>query len=64
MRAEIPSSLAAQKTAELSSGAERKSSAAWVILAWASFVAWLVHSFAVRSFLESLHVLGKVLGTR
>jgi hypothetical protein len=45
-------------------GAERKSSAAWMIAAWVSFLVWLGHSFAVRAFLDSLHVVGKVLGAR
>jgi hypothetical protein len=65
MRRETPAlSAAAQDIADSSSGAESKSSAAWMILAWTSFAVWLVHSFAVRSFLDSLHVLGRVLGTR
>ena len=45
-------------------GAERKSSAAWMLAAWVSFLVWLGHSFAVRAFLDSLHAVSKVLGTR
>lgn len=64
MSGKTPSAFVAQATADKTGGAQSKSSAAWMIFAWASFLAWLAHSFAVRSFLDSLHVLGKVLGTR
>ena len=36
----------------------------WIIVAWGSFLTWLFHSFAVRQFLGSLHVVGKILGAR
>jgi hypothetical protein len=45
-------------------GVESKSSTTWMIAAWVSFLIWLGHSFAVRAFLDSLHVVGKVLGAR
>lgn len=38
-----------------------KSSMAFLIAAYASFFAWLGHSFAVRSFFNSLHLLRKFL---
>jgi len=64
MPGKTQSPFVAQATTDTSGGAQRKSSAAWMIVAWASFLVWLAHSFAVRSFLDSLHVLGKVLGMR
>jgi len=38
---------------------DQKSSTAFLIAAYASFFTWLVHSFAVRGFLDSLHLLSK-----
>jgi hypothetical protein len=39
-----------------------KSSTVWIAAAWASFLVWLSHSFAVRAFFDSLHGAGKILG--
>jgi hypothetical protein len=64
MRGKTPTLLVADALTDKAAGAESKSSTAWMITAWVSFFVWLGHSFAVRAFLDSLHVVGKVLGAR
>lgn len=39
---------------------DRKFDTAFLIAAYASFFAWLTHSFAVRAFFDSLHLLTKL----
>jgi hypothetical protein len=48
-------------TPEFQSSFERKSGAALMIAAYASFFAWLTHSFAVRAFVDSFHLLSKLV---
>ena len=48
--------------AEQNEACQSKSTAVWIAAAWLSFLIWLVHSFAVRAFLDSLHVVSKALG--
>jgi hypothetical protein len=44
---------------QLRTSLEAKSGTAFLIAAYASFFAWLAHSFAVRAFVDSLHLLSK-----
>jgi len=46
---------------ELQPSFERKPGAALMIAAYASFFAWLAHSFAVRAFVDSFHLLNKLV---
>jgi hypothetical protein len=46
---------------QLRTSFDGKSSTAFLVAAYASFFAWLVHSFAVRSFFDSLQLLRKFL---
>jgi hypothetical protein len=39
-------------------------STAFLIVAYASFFAWLAHSFAVRAFFDSFHLISKLLAKR
>ncbi len=44
--------------------ADKISNAAFLVAAYCSFFVWLAHSYAVRAFLESLHLLSKLLVKR
>lgn len=51
-----------QDTTEVRESNGGKSSRFWIAAAWISFLTWLVHSFAVRAFFDSLHGAGKMWG--